>query len=71
MNEPREQKKMKPIWYFVGLVLLTIGALVFGTGIVLAAFRVKSPTVLSELHPDIWWGAIMLAAGGLFFWKNR
>jgi len=71
MNEPREQNKMKPIWYFVGLVLLTIGALVFGAGVVLAAFRVKSPTVLSELHPDIWWGAIMLAAGGLFFWKNR
>jgi hypothetical protein len=71
MNEPREPKKMKPIWYFVGLVLLSIGALVFGAGVTMAALRVKSPTVLSELQPDIWWGAIMLAAGGIFFWKNR
>ncbi|MHB8094991.1 MAG: hypothetical protein ACYDH0_08615 [Candidatus Aminicenantales bacterium] len=71
MNEPQEPKKMKPIWYFVGLVLLSIGALVFSAGVVMAALGVKSPTVLSELHPDIWWGAIMLAAGGIFFWKNR
>jgi len=71
VNEPQEPKKMKPIWYFVGLVLLSIGALVFGAGVYMAAFRMKSPTVLSELHPDVWWGVIMLAAGVIFFWKNR
>ena len=70
-TEHREQKKMKPIWYFVGLILLTIGALVFLTGITMLAFGVKSPTALARLHPNIWWGAIMIVAGAVFFFKNR
>ena len=70
-TEHKEQKKMKPIWYFVGLVLLTIGALVFLTGITMLAFGVKSPTTLASLHPNIWWGAIMVVAGAVFFFKNR
>lgn len=70
-TEHKEQKKMKPIWYFVGLVLLTIGVLVFLTGITMLVFGVKSPTTLASLHPNIWWGAIMVVAGAVFFFKNR
>lgn len=70
-TEPKEQKKMKPIWYFVGLVLLTMGVLVFLTGIFMLVFGVKSTTALASLHPNIWWGAIMAAAGAVFFFKNR
>jgi len=70
-TEPKEQKKMRPIWYFVGLVLLTIGVLVLLTGITMLAFGVKSPTALANLHPNIWWGAIMVVAGAVFFFKNR
>jgi FtsH-binding integral membrane protein len=70
-TEHKEQKKMKPIWYFVGLVLLTIGVLVFLTGIAMLVFGVKSPTALANLHPNIWWGAIMVVAGAVFFFKNR
>jgi FtsH-binding integral membrane protein len=70
-TEHKEQKKMKPIWYFVGLVLLTIGILVFLTGIAMLVFGVKSPTALANLHPNIWWGAIMVVAGAVFFFKNR
>jgi len=63
--------EMKSIWYFVGLVLLTIGVLVLLTGIYMLASGVKSPTALASLHPNIWWGAIMVVAGTLFFFKNR
>lgn len=70
-TEPKEQKKMRPIWYFVGLVLLTMGVLVLLTGIAMLAFGIKSPTALANLHPNIWWGAIMVVAGAVFFFKNR
>ena len=63
--------EMKPIWYFVGLILLTIGGLVLLTGIYMLAFGVKSLTALANLHPNIWWGAIMVVAGAGFFFKNR
>jgi hypothetical protein len=71
MNEP---KKMKPIWYFVGLVglvLLSMGAVVLLAGIYGLATGAKHTTVLARLHPDVWWGAVMVAAGAIFFFKNR
>lgn len=70
-NEPKEQKKMKPIWYFVGLVLLSMGTLVFLTGIYLLAFGIPHKTVLGGLHPNVWWGFIMVVVGVIFFLKNR
>jgi hypothetical protein len=63
--------EMKPIWYFVGLVLLTIGVLVLLTGIDMLAFGFKSPSALARLHPNIWLGAIMVVAGAVFFFKSR
>ena len=68
MNEP---KKMKPIWYFVGLVLLSMGAIVLLTGIYRLATGATHTTVLARLHPDVWWGAVMVAAGAIFFFRNR
>ncbi|HOI28820.1 MAG TPA: hypothetical protein PLZ15_03595 [Melioribacteraceae bacterium] len=62
---------MKPIWYFVGLILLVIGGIIFLTGI----YQVINPpgvkTVLSDTHPNIWWGIIMMLFGGLMYFKTR
>ena len=71
MNEPNEPKKMRPIWYFVGLVLLSMGAVVLLTGIYRLSTGAPHTTVLARLHPDVWWGAVMVAAGAIFFFKNR
>ena len=71
MNELNEPKKMKPIWYFVGLVLLSMGAVVLLTEICRLATGVQHATVLARLHPDVWWGAVMVASGAVFFFKNR
>jgi divalent metal cation (Fe/Co/Zn/Cd) transporter len=62
---------MKPIWYFVGLILTIMGALIMLSGIY---HLINSPvvkTVLSEIHPDIWWGALMILFGGTMYLKTR
>ena len=62
---------MKPIWYFVGLILLVMGCIIFLTGIYLLVYPSSHQTVLSETHPNIWWGLIMLVFGAILFWKTR
>jgi hypothetical protein len=62
---------MKPIWYFVGLMLSTMGAVILISGV----YRLVNPgdgsTVLAEIHPDVWWGAVMTLFGGILYWKTR
>ena len=65
------EKNMKPIWFFVGLILLVMGGIIFLSGI----YNLISPspvkTVLASTHPDIWWGGIMIIFGGVMFLKTR
>ena len=66
-----EAPKMKPIWYFVGLVLLVMGALVLLAGVMDLVSPSERKTILAELHPGIWWGGVMIAAGAIFYFKHR
>ena len=66
-----EAPKMKSIWYFVGLMLLVMGGLVFLAGLIELVSPSARQTVLAELHPGIWWGAVMIVGGTIFFLKNR
>jgi len=59
------ERKMLSIWFFVGLMLTVIGVIVFSTGIYYLLGS-PPPTVLGELNPNLWWGALMIAAGLLF-----
>jgi hypothetical protein len=56
-----EGPKMLPVWYFIGWILLIYGILIAVTGI----FELSNPphTVLSSLHPAIWWGGLMFVFG--------
>ncbi|MCX6169788.1 MAG: hypothetical protein NTX65_10635 [Ignavibacteriales bacterium] len=63
--------KMKPIWFFVGLILLVMGAVIFLSGIYQLLNPPEVKTVLAEIHPAIWWGAIMFLFGGFMYWKTR
>ena len=49
-----------PIWFFVGVILLVYGLLV------LAAYFMAAPreTVLASTKPSLWWGTIIVVAGG-------
>ncbi len=67
-NEP---KQMKSIWYLVGLMLLAMGAIITLTG----AYHLVSPPetskVMGHLHPDLWWGMLMVVVGLIFFFGGR
>ncbi len=62
---------MKPIWYFVGLLLLSMGAIIMIAGI----YQVLNPpphqTVLADLHPSLWWGGVMTLSGLIFLLTNK
>ena len=62
---------MKPIWYFVGLLLSIVGAVILITGIYEIIRPPLRQTIMYELHTAVWWGAIMLIIGLLFFLKYR
>jgi divalent metal cation (Fe/Co/Zn/Cd) transporter len=65
------ENKMKPIWYFVGLILLVMGGLVFLSGIYQLINPPATTTVLAETHPNLWWGSLMTAFGGVMYFKTR
>jgi len=57
---------MKSIWYFVGLMLATMGAIITASALYSLANPPAETKILAHLHPDLWWGILMLAFG-LFF----
>jgi len=61
------------IWFFSGILLLAYGLLIAGTGIYLLSHPLPkaSAPVLSQLHPDIWWGGLMTALGLFYTVKFR
>ena len=63
--------EMKPIWYFVGLILVVTGTLIFISGLYQLYNPPAAQTVLAETHPNVWWGGLMVVFGGLMFWKTR
>lgn len=62
---------MKPIWYFVGLILSSMGLVLFINGIYYLMNPSSDQTVLKDLHPDIWWSALMIIVGLIYIIKNR
>ncbi|HVO75645.1 MAG TPA: hypothetical protein VMT35_16560 [Ignavibacteriaceae bacterium] len=62
---------MKPIWYFVGLILFIMGLVITLTGLFLLSSPAQSKSVLYDLHPNIWWGAVMMIVGLIYIIKNR
>jgi hypothetical protein len=56
--------QMLPVWFFIGVLLLIYGVLILITGI--AELGNPPNTVLSYLHPAIWWGVLLILIGGLY-----
>jgi hypothetical protein len=56
-----------PIWFFIGVTLLIYGIIICGTGL----YTLVDPSLvegiaMSELHPAIWWGALMAVIGAFY-----
>jgi hypothetical protein len=56
-----------PIWFFIGVLLVIYGGMIFGYGVYEWSTGIYAPGVqLTGLHTPVWWGGI-LAALGLFY----
>ena len=67
---PEETSEIS-IWFFVGLLTTIYGILILGAGLYGLVSPSDRTTVLAELHPAIWWGALMLVAGIGYTWAFR
>lgn len=62
---------MKPIWFFVGILLSVIGVVITVSGIAGLVSPPEHAKVLGHLHADFWWGLVMTVAGALFLVVNK
>jgi FtsH-binding integral membrane protein len=58
---------MISIWFFVGVLLLVYGILIFGTGI--AEWSSPPNVVRADLHAAVWWGALLAALGAFYSFR--
>ena len=65
------EKGMRSIWYFVGLIMLMIGILVFLAGIYNLINPTNQDIKLTDLHTNIWWGALIAITGLIYIVKNK
>ncbi len=59
---------MKSIWYLVGLILMSMGVIIFIAGLVSSE---PQKVVLAELRTNVWWGLVMVAGGLILYLTNR
>jgi|WetSurMetagenome_2_1015567.scaffolds.fasta_scaffold84336_2 hypothetical protein len=69
MNEVKN--KMRSIWFFVGLVMSAMGFITILAGIYSLHTPENQDVRLSNLHANIWWGALILVTGLIYVVKNR
>jgi hypothetical protein len=62
---------MLSIWFFIGILLLIYGVLIFGSGLYEYYNPPAEHKVLAELHAGIWWGALLFALGAIYILKFR
>lgn len=65
-----EKHHIIPVWFFVGLLLLIYGVLIFITG--LAQWSNPPADVqLTQYHASVWWGGLLIALGILYCYMFR
>jgi hypothetical protein len=69
MNNDKEQ--MKPIWYFVGWILLIIGFIVVCAGIYYLYMPVHHIVRSVGMRANIWWGVVLMLAGAVLVYFNK
>lgn len=59
-----EQQGIIPVWFFVGVLLLIYGVMIFISG--LAEWSHPPDNTLANLHAPVWWGALLIVLGGAY-----
>ena len=59
-----EKHHIIPVWFFVGVLLLVYGVMIFISG--LAEWSHLPDTVLAELHAPVWWGMLLIVLGSVY-----
>ncbi len=60
------------IWFFIGVLLLSYGVIIFAANV----YEYFSPSfqhtvVLQSLNFGIWWGLLLIIIGAIYFWSFR
>ncbi len=63
-----QRRHMIPVWFFVGMLLLVYGILIFIEGV--REWSHPPHTVLANLHPPVWWGILLVIMGLIFTLKH-
>jgi hypothetical protein len=66
MSDPA---KHVSIWFFIGILLLAYGILIFGTGVYELFVPPEHPVVMAYLRPAIWWGGMLLVLGVFYCYR--
>ncbi len=61
-----EREQHVSIWFFIGILLLAYGILIFGSGIYELFVPPAHQVVLAQLRPAIWWGALLVIWGAFY-----
>ena len=59
-----EKHHIIQVWFFVGVLLLVYGSLIFASG--LSEWSHPPNTVLAELHAPVWWGGLLFVLGLIY-----
>ena len=59
-----EKHHIIPVWFFVGVLFLIYGVLIFASG--LREWPHPPATVEAELHAPVWWGALLIVLGAIY-----
>lgn len=65
-HEPEQEHPISLLWFFIGLILLLYGIVIFTTGFMHYIDDQPFSTVLAKLQPDMLWGAVLFITGLLF-----
>ena len=65
-----EKHHIIPVWFFVGLLLLIYGVLIFTVGVTQWS-NPPANVQLTELHAPVWWGGLLTVLGALYSYMFR
>lgn len=65
-------REMLPVWFFIGLLLLTYGVIILWVGI--RDYHQPTHVVLASYHANLWGGGLLFFIGGFYtlrYWPRH